>query len=55
MKQGAHSMVRGYFTRSSSKNITRKTLATSRYNKNVAGKKGVSPGWRMNLDEEISV
>ena len=35
--------------------ISQETLAKSRYNKNVAGKKGVSPGWRMNLDEQISV
>ena len=28
--------------------ISQETLAKSRYNKHVAGKKGVSPGWRMN-------
>ena len=35
--------------------ISQETLAKSRYNKNVAGNKGVSPGWRMHLDEQISV
>ena len=35
--------------------ISQETLAKSRYNKHVAGKKGVLPGWRMNLDEQISV
>ena len=35
--------------------ISQETLAKSRYNKHVAGKKGVFPGWRMNLDEQISV
>ena len=35
--------------------ISQETLAKSRYNKHVAGKKGVSPGRRMNLDEQIIV
>ena len=35
--------------------ISQETLVKSRYNKHVLGKKGVSPGWRMNLDEKISV
>ena len=35
--------------------IPQEILAKSRYNKHVAGKKGVLPGCRMNLDEQISV
>ena len=35
--------------------ISQETLAKSRYNKHVAGKKGVLPGWRITLDEQISV
>ena len=35
--------------------ISQETLAKSRYNKNVAGKKGFLPVWRMNLNEQISV
>ena len=35
--------------------ISQETFAKSRYNKHFAGNKGVSPGWRMNLDEQISV
>ena len=35
--------------------ISQETLEKSRYNKHVTGKKGVSPGCRINLDEKISV
>ena len=35
--------------------ISQETLAKSRYNKHVAGKKGVSPVWIKKLDEQISV
>ena len=35
--------------------ISQETLAKSRYNKHVAGKKGVLPVWRMNLYDQISV
>ena len=35
--------------------ISQGTLAKSGYNKHAAGKKGVSPGWRMNSDDQICV
>ena len=35
--------------------ISQEKLAKSRHNKHVAGKKGVSPGWIMNLYDQISV